>query len=603
MRTCARALLLVVALVGLTAVMATGASAATITVTTTRDSGPGSLRQAISDATGGDTIAIPSGVYMLSSVLTVAKSLTFSGAGARTAILDGQNSTPVFSLQSPAAAVSIMGLTLRNGKNSSGSGGAIDSAVPLTLTDDAIVGNTSTTGSGGGVAIRAQLTMDRDLVAGNSAPAGDGGGVELEPPTASTSTISDTTIAQNEASNTGGGIDESNTSTETLKLLNDTIAGNTLTGASAQGGGFRAWSGTTLLFGNTVLVQNSAATEPTCAFGGGATVTSEGHNVQDGNDPNCNFSPTADKVNTNPQLGPLADNGGPTSTLLPAAGSPLIDAGDAGNCTTADQRGVPRPQRAGCDIGAVERSTPTVGTPVATAVTAGGATLTTSANTEFIGGSFTYRYGTTAAYGASTAPASLPSGAGAQAALATLSGLAPSTTYHAQLVLITADGTATSADIAFTTSAVSPPPPATLSLSHVGLTHKRFCVGSGATAISAQRKAHTCKAPQGTTFTFTLSAAARVTLVITHQVTGLRRGRRCVAPTRALRRKHARACQRTLVVGTLTRANEPAGADELPFSGRVGHRALHPGAYRATLTAKNATGAPKPAGLSFTIVK
>jgi hypothetical protein len=58
-------------------------------------------------------------------------------------------------------------------------------------------------------------------------------------------------------------------------------------------------------------------------------------------------------------LGALADNGGPTLTVLPQAGSPALDAippGTPGLCEPGtDQRGEPRPAGAGCDIGAVER--------------------------------------------------------------------------------------------------------------------------------------------------------------------------------------------------------------------------------------------------------
>jgi len=70
-----------------------------------------------------------------------------------------------------------------------------------------------------------------------------------------------------------------------------------------------------------------------------------------------------------PRLGALADNGGPTQTLLPQTGSPLIDAIVNGACQTAsgvvgpittDQRGLVRPQVPGglCDIGAVEIQAP-----------------------------------------------------------------------------------------------------------------------------------------------------------------------------------------------------------------------------------------------------
>ena len=67
---------------------------------------------------------------------------------------------------------------------------------------------------------------------------------------------------------------------------------------------------------------------------------------------------------TNPQLGPLADNGGPTQTHALLPGSPAIDgvAFDAPNdCPAADQRGVPRPQGAACDMGAVEYVNPQPG--------------------------------------------------------------------------------------------------------------------------------------------------------------------------------------------------------------------------------------------------
>ncbi|MEZ5464970.1 MAG: choice-of-anchor Q domain-containing protein [Lysobacteraceae bacterium] len=61
-------------------------------------------------------------------------------------------------------------------------------------------------------------------------------------------------------------------------------------------------------------------------------------------------------LDLNPLLGPMQNNGGLTLTMLPATGSPAIDAGDPNltNCPADDQRGVSRPQGMGCDIGAVE---------------------------------------------------------------------------------------------------------------------------------------------------------------------------------------------------------------------------------------------------------
>jgi hypothetical protein len=85
---------------------------------------------------------------------------------------------------------------------------------------------------------------------------------------------------------------------------------------------------------------------------------SEGHNiVADGS---CELAGPGDAIGVNPALGVLADNGGPTLTHLPLAGSPAIDSVPASVCTGlvsgpfSDQRGIARPQGAGCDAGAVE---------------------------------------------------------------------------------------------------------------------------------------------------------------------------------------------------------------------------------------------------------
>jgi hypothetical protein len=61
------------------------------------------------------------------------------------------------------------------------------------------------------------------------------------------------------------------------------------------------------------------------------------------------------------RLGPLADNGGfsPTHALLPGspavdAGNPLLPGSGGNSCEAVDQRGVTRPQRVACDMGAYE---------------------------------------------------------------------------------------------------------------------------------------------------------------------------------------------------------------------------------------------------------
>jgi len=81
-------------------------------------------------------------------------------------------------------------------------------------------------------------------------------------------------------------------------------------------------------------------------------IVSLGYNISD--DASCQLTEPTDLQNTDPLLGLLQDNGGPTETHALLPGSPAIDSGDNGTCPAVDQRGVARPQGAGCDRGAVE---------------------------------------------------------------------------------------------------------------------------------------------------------------------------------------------------------------------------------------------------------
>jgi len=93
--------------------------------------------------------------------------------------------------------------------------------------------------------------------------------------------------------------------------------------------------------------------------------TSLGYNLS--SDDTCNFNGPGDLNNTDPKLGGLGYNGGPTQTFPLLSGSPAIDGGNPNGCTDSngnllatDQRGYPRPGKwdtGACDMGAYELQT------------------------------------------------------------------------------------------------------------------------------------------------------------------------------------------------------------------------------------------------------
>jgi hypothetical protein len=223
------------------------------------------------------------------------------------------------------------------------------------LTNTTVNENTAEQGGGGIRISGGYLGLSNSTVSGNATYT-EGGGIRI---TAhlfydSTVTVTNSTVSGNTAGVRGGGIanvgDLSPTPHgATFAFTNSTVSGNI---ASSYGGGIHnssPWISQTTL-SNMIVADNSAPTDANC---NGDDATSLGYNLAD--DASCGFFATGDLVVADAMLGPLADNGGPTEThdLLP--GSPAIDAGSV-DCPppATDQRGVARPQGAGCDIGAVE---------------------------------------------------------------------------------------------------------------------------------------------------------------------------------------------------------------------------------------------------------
>ena len=109
-------------------------------------------------------------------------------------------------------------------------------------------------------------------------------------------------------------------------------------------------SSASLTVTGTIVADNTSISD--C----NGTVTDGGYNLD--SDGSCAWTRTHSISNGHAKLGPLANNTGPTKTLLPAKSSDAIDVIPTGsaNCgkSAKDQRGVSRPQGSRCDLGAVE---------------------------------------------------------------------------------------------------------------------------------------------------------------------------------------------------------------------------------------------------------
>jgi len=221
-------------------------------------------------------------------------------------------------------------------------GGAIyNSGGVLTVEDSTFAGNEATDAgaifSGGE---GSSFTLRRSTVSGNTA-AGGGGGLLLFP---GANQIENSTISGNTAA-IGGGIRSGITADlGTATLLNVTLQEN----SAGAGAHLYVDDGS-----QPVTVQNTifGLTGDGAACYAGVPLVSGGYNLE--RDESCGLTGATDQQNTDPLLGPLADNGGPTQTHLPQTDSPVIDV-IPDDCPATDQRGLARPRGAACDMGAVE---------------------------------------------------------------------------------------------------------------------------------------------------------------------------------------------------------------------------------------------------------
>ncbi|MFZ2060650.1 MAG: choice-of-anchor Q domain-containing protein [Candidatus Binatus sp.] len=319
-----------------------------------------SLREAISNAnaeadttqgdcapgTGNDTIVFNlSGTIALASGLpSVQHTLEIDGTG-QTITIDGGGANSV--LLNSSGALTLNNLTIANGETT-GNGGGIFNAGPLTVTNSTFLGNSAAAGgaifnSGSGTLAVTNCTFSGNSGAGGGAIHSDHGG-----------TVTSSTFSNNSAGVSGAGA--------------AILANNT-----------------------TVEVTNSILSNSTglnCGVQSGGVIGNGGYNISD--DTSCGFGSSlgangdtiGDDVNPLPATGGLQNNGDPTDTIALQPNSPAVNAVPIADCPPTDQRGDPRPDPGdmsnACDIGAFE-SIDALGTPTASATPTVTATSTGTA--------------------------------------------------------------------------------------------------------------------------------------------------------------------------------------------------------------------------------
>lgn len=355
-------------------------------------------------APGGGGLAVESGnATIVDSVLSDNDTTGAGNGGAilNLATLSITNSTLAGNAAASGAAIrnesdlTLTGSTL-SGNTAAASGGAISNTGTLSITDSILTTNSAVT-NGGAIASDGTVTITRSTLSANTSSAAGGGIFNDSSLTIVESTLSGnsavtsggaihnvssdllitgSTVSENTAGTTGGGIYgigsamvvrnstiSGNTAvtgaglrrnTGSLTISNSTIASNTASGAGA-GIHTTEPGGTTVLISS--IVANNNGTDIAGPLGAGSTNnliqdTGFAGGLIDGVDGNV--------IGVDPLLGLLADNGGPTHTHKPLAGSPALDAGINPDALTTDQRGLARVRGVAIDIGSVEANPPPV---------------------------------------------------------------------------------------------------------------------------------------------------------------------------------------------------------------------------------------------------
>ena len=217
---------------------------------------------------------------------------------------------------------------------SSGRGGAIyNISDDMVITDSKFIGNESLFYGGVFVNSSNTLEINRSIISGNSAQNWD----SVLFNSSGQTIISNSTISGN---NSGSLYNAIRNGSGSISIAYSTITENSGDSPAIVS------SNDNITIENSIIVNN-----PGGDCDSALSITALGNNID--SDGSCSGF-----ITTDPQLGPLADNGGGTQTHALDPNSPAINLA-SGGCPAADQRGVARPYGNACDVGAYESETGT----------------------------------------------------------------------------------------------------------------------------------------------------------------------------------------------------------------------------------------------------
>ena len=362
-------------------VMAGGQSlaAATLLVTSTADSGPGSLRNTIDAANAGDTIEFSSSIYGQSIILTsdellLVKDVIISGPGPTQMHVTRSTAvgTPAFRIFdiAPGLTVTIQGLTISNGLATFTGGAIRNYSSVLFVRDCVLIGNSAENGggiySGSNGDLYCSLGVENSTFADNSAserggaifndgvvsPVGGGGGASADLRNSNLSHnsaqsggaimnagssagvgISMTTVSDNLSQSYGGGIFNSVEYTGPPSGVSGVfITDSTISGNSAATGGGGIWNSNLgdVRFIATVEIINSTVSDNMVESGSGGGIGNYATGGNDGGRATVSINSVTISGNSAATGGGIFNNGGSIACSI-AFGSSVLKHGSAGS--------------------------------------------------------------------------------------------------------------------------------------------------------------------------------------------------------------------------------------------------------------------------------